>query len=82
VENSLKYFAELKYPRVERHRYAVLEDLSLLDASAEWTSLQGFGRIKAERYHKASGKTEHEIRYCITNLKSCPASHHSNCGIL
>jgi hypothetical protein len=26
-------------------------------------------RIGAERYHKASGKTEREIRYCITSLK-------------
>lgn len=26
-------------------------------------------RIEAERYHKATGKTEREIRYCFTSLK-------------
>jgi predicted transposase YbfD/YdcC len=26
-------------------------------------------RIEAERYHKATGKTGTEIRYCITSLK-------------
>ena len=55
--------------RVERRRCAVLGDLSLLDASAEWASLQGLVRIEAERYHKATGKTEREIRYYITSLK-------------
>ena len=26
-------------------------------------------RIQAERYHKATGKTERETRYCISSLK-------------
>jgi hypothetical protein len=30
-------------------------------------------RIEAERSHKASGKTEREIRSCITSLKPDPA---------
>ena len=55
--------------RVERRRCAVLGDLSLLDASAEWASLKGLVHIEAERYHKATGKTEREIRYYITSLK-------------
>lgn len=37
MENSLKYFAELKGPSVERLRCTVLEDRSLLDVSSEWT---------------------------------------------
>ena len=32
----------------------------------EWASLQGLVRIEAERYHKATGKTERGIRYYIT----------------
>lgn len=35
--------------------------------------LQGWMRIEDERYHKASGKAEHKIRYCITSLKPDPA---------
>ena len=55
--------------RVERRTCSVLADLSLLDAPGEWASLQGLVRIEAERYHKATGKTEREIRYYITSLK-------------
>jgi predicted transposase YbfD/YdcC len=55
--------------RVERRRCAVLADLSLLDKPEEWASLQGLVRIQAERYHKATGKTERETRYYITSLK-------------
>jgi len=56
--------------RVERRTCSVLSDLSLLDNGSEWPSLQGLVRIQAERFHKATGKTEHEARYYITSLKS------------
>jgi predicted transposase YbfD/YdcC len=56
--------------RVERRRCSVIADLSLLDNVAEWASLQGLVRIEAERYHKATGKTEREIRYYITSLRA------------
>jgi predicted transposase YbfD/YdcC len=55
--------------RVERRRCSVIADLSLLEKPTEWASLQGLVRIEAERYHKATGKTEREIRYYITSLK-------------
>ncbi len=55
--------------RVERRRCSVIADLGLIEKSAEWSSLQGLVRIEAERYHKASGKTEREIRYYITSLR-------------
>lgn len=55
--------------RVERRTCSVLGDVSLLDAPSEWTALQGLVRIQAERYHKATGKSEQEIRYYITSLK-------------
>ena len=55
--------------RVEQRRCSVIADLSLLEKAAEWTSLQGLVRIEAERYHKATGKTERETRYYITSLK-------------
>jgi len=54
--------------RVERRRCAVIADLSLLEKASEWASLQGLVRIESERYHKATGKTEREIRYYITSL--------------
>jgi predicted transposase YbfD/YdcC len=55
--------------RVERRTCSVLADLSLVEKAAEWASLQGLVRIEAERYHKATRKTETETRYYITSLK-------------
>ncbi len=55
--------------RVERRCCSVIADLSLVEMAAEWASLQGLVRIESERYHKATGKTEMEIRYYITSLK-------------
>jgi predicted transposase YbfD/YdcC len=55
--------------RVEQRKCSVIGDMSLVKKVAEWASLQGLVRIEAERYHKATGKTERKIRYCITSLK-------------
>ena len=55
--------------RVEKRKCSVIADLSLVEKATEWASLQGLVRIEAERYHKATGKTEREIRYYITSLK-------------
>jgi predicted transposase YbfD/YdcC len=55
---------------MERRRCSVIADLGLVEKAAEWPSLQGLVRIEAERYHKATGRTEREIRYYITSLKS------------
>lgn len=55
--------------RVERRTCAVIADTTLVEQAAEWTALQGLVRIEAERYHKATGKTEREVRYYITSLK-------------
>ena len=41
-----------------------------MEKASEWASLQGLVRIESQRYHKATGKTEREIRYYITSLKS------------
>ena len=54
--------------RAEQRKCSVIADLSLVEKAAEWASLQGLVRIEAERYHKATGKTEREIRYYITSL--------------
>ncbi len=56
--------------RVEQRRCSVITDLSLLEKASEWASLQGLVRIESQRYHKATGKSEREIRYYITSLKS------------
>ena len=55
--------------RVEQRKCSVIADLSLIEKAFEWSSLQGLVRIESERYHKATGKTEREIRYYITSLK-------------
>jgi predicted transposase YbfD/YdcC len=55
--------------RVEQRRCSVIADLSMIEKSSEWASLQGLVRIESQRYHKVSGKIEREIRYYITSLK-------------
>lgn len=55
--------------RVEQRKCSVIADLSLIEKAVEWPSLQGLVRIESERYHKATGKTEREIRYYITSLR-------------
>ena len=49
MNNPLKYFSELRGPRVKRNREHLLEEKLLMS-------------IAAERYHKATGKTEPETR--------------------
>jgi len=58
----------LRHGWMERRRCSVIADLGLVEKAAEWPSLQGLVRIEAERYHKATGRTEREIRYYITRL--------------
>jgi predicted transposase YbfD/YdcC len=55
--------------RVERRRCAVVGDLTLLDKPGDWRGLRALVRIEAERFHKATGKTEQETRYYITSLR-------------
>jgi predicted transposase YbfD/YdcC len=55
--------------RVEQRRCSVIADLSLIEKATEWASLQGLVCIESERYHKATGKIEREIRYYITSLR-------------
>ena len=54
--------------RVERRTCSVIGDLTLLENPFQWSSLKGLVRIQAERFHKATGKTENETRYYITSL--------------
>ena len=55
--------------RVEQRTCSVIADLSLVEKAFEWPSLQGLVRIQSERFHKATGQNEREIRYYITSLK-------------
>jgi len=55
--------------RVEIRTCSTLGDLSLVDQAADWPQLTTLVRIEAERYHKASGKTERETRYYISSLE-------------
>jgi hypothetical protein len=55
--------------RVEKRKCSVIAYLSLIEKASEWASLQGLVRIESERFHKAKGKIEREIRFYITSLK-------------
>lgn len=54
--------------RVERRGCAVVGDLTLLDQAAEWPGLRSLVRVRAERFHKATGEIEQETRYYISSL--------------
>ncbi len=55
--------------RIEQRTCSAIADLSLVEKAAEWASLQGLVRIQSERFHKATGPTERQIRYYITSIK-------------
>ncbi|MGA7830370.1 MAG: ISAs1 family transposase [Terracidiphilus sp.] len=55
--------------RVETRRCSVLGDLTLLDNSGRWDSLRSIVRLEATRFHKATGKEEHETRYYISSIE-------------
>jgi hypothetical protein len=63
---------------VERRRCSVVADLSLLDHAAEWAQLSSLVRIQAERYHKATGKTERETRYYDGRQLEVPVNDKQN----
>ena len=69
VADSVDEQVDCGHGRVERRRCSVLADLGLLDHATEWAQLRSLVRIQAERYHKATGKTERETRYYISSLK-------------
>lgn len=69
VADSMDEEIDCGHGRVERRRCSVVADLSLLDHAAEWAQLRSLVRIQAERFHKATGKTERETRYYISSLK-------------
>lgn len=54
--------------RVETRRCSVLDDLTLLDRAGDWAGLRSLVRIESERFHKATGETEREVRYYIASL--------------
>jgi predicted transposase YbfD/YdcC len=54
--------------RLEQRRCSVIADLGLIEKATECASLRTLVRIEAERYRKATGKTEAEIRHYITSL--------------
>ena len=54
MENPLKYFAELKDPRVERTREHLLEEILLISIAAilsganGWNEIENYGKAKRE----------------------------------
>jgi predicted transposase YbfD/YdcC len=64
--------------RVETRRCWTLGDLSLVEQAPQWPQLKTLVRIQAERYHKATGKTEREVRYYISSLGPAAAQLNSN----
>lgn len=56
--------------RVETRICSLIEDFSLIDKAHRWPQLNSIVRVQAERYHKATHKTENETRYYITSAKS------------
>ena len=68
VADSVAEQIDCGHGRVERRTCSVIDDLTLLQKPSEWVSLKGLVRIQAERFHKATGKTENQTRYYITSL--------------
>jgi predicted transposase YbfD/YdcC len=54
--------------RVERRKCSVIDDLSMIEQKEQWKGLQSLIKIDAERYFKATGKSETETRFYISSL--------------
>jgi predicted transposase YbfD/YdcC len=50
------------HERVEQRASSVIGDLSPIKEATDWFALASLVRIDAERFHKATGKAEHETR--------------------
>lgn len=56
--------------RVETRVCSIIRDFSLIDKAQRWPQLNAVARVQAERFHKATQKTETETRYYITSANS------------
>jgi hypothetical protein len=56
--------------RVETRRCSVISALSLIEFKEEWKGLKSLIKIESERFIKATGKTEKEIRLYISSLSA------------
>lgn len=56
--------------RIEKRKCAIIKDFSLIYSVDRWPKLNAIVRIEAERFHKATKKTENETRYYITSVKA------------
>ncbi len=56
--------------RVETRVCSIISDFSLMDKAHRWPQLHAIARVQAERFHKATQKTETETRYYITSANS------------
>jgi predicted transposase YbfD/YdcC len=54
--------------RVECRTCSVIDDLSMIEDGQQWKNLQTLVKIDAERYFKATGKSETETRFYISSL--------------
>ena len=76
---SIDHNMDVGHGRVEQRRCSVIDDLSMIEKKDEWKNLKCLVRVEAERYIKASGKTENETRYYTayfvhsTSISSLPA---------
>jgi predicted transposase YbfD/YdcC len=59
---------DVGHGRIEQRVCSVVDDLSMIEQKEEWKNLQTVIKIEAERYIKASGKSEKETRYYISSL--------------
>jgi predicted transposase YbfD/YdcC len=59
---------DMGHGRVEKRKCSVIENLSFVDNAVNWLGMKSIVKIESERYQKATGKTQSEIRYYISSL--------------
>jgi len=65
---SIDHNIDVGHGRVEQRKCSVIDDLSMIEKKDDWKNLKCLVRVEAERYIKASSKTENETRYYISSL--------------
>lgn len=66
--DSVSLECDCGHGRVETRKCSAIGNLEFIDSAAEWIGLKSIAKVETERYFKATGKTETEVRYYLCSV--------------
>ncbi len=68
--DSVDITNDVGHGRVETRKCSVIGNLEFIDSSVNWVGLKSVAKVESERYFKATGKTENEVRYYLCSVEA------------